>query len=262
MKKYESIKTQISEATNGVVKTAVNGLLWWLYLTGASIGKSNTSRGIYNMFREADESLRDLNYEHFQQLVSELQRQQFIAKRRKRTAIEVSITKLGRERLKEFLPTYKTVRPWDGFVYLISYDIPEVSKKIRDQFRKYLVQIGCAKLQASVWITPYTPRDLVNDFAKAHHVEGTILVSKLDKEGLIGDETFSEVIVRIYNLHKLQERYEEFLYQVKTKKAPFFQKVVLYQSILGDDPQLPFELLPSWWNGDDAYRTYQSLSVK
>ncbi len=262
MEKHESIKKYIGEATNGLAKTAVNGLLWWLYLTGASIGKSRTSRGAYEMFREADVSLRDCNYDHFQQLLSQLKRQRFITKRRKRTAVELSITKLGRERLKEFLPTYKTNRTWDGFVYLISYDIPEASKRVRDQFRQYLVQIGCAKLQASVWITPYTPKDLVNDFAEEHHVEGTILVSKLDKQGMISDETLSEVIVRIYNLNELNIRYEEFLHNAKNKKLSFFQKSVLYQSVLRDDPQLPFELLPSWWKGEDAYHLYQSLLVK
>ncbi len=262
MKDIVSTKKLVHEVTNGVAKTAMNGLLWWLYLMGASIGKSHTSRGVYEMFREADASLRDYNYEHFQRTLIRLQQQHLITKRRKRTAIEVSVTELGRKRLKEFIPSYKTVRPWDGYAYLISYDIPEASKRIRDQFRQYLVQIGCAKLQASVWITPYTPRDLVNDFAEEHHVEGTILVSKLDKKGMIGDETFGEVIVRIYNLHALQERYEEFLHRVRTKNLSFFQKIVLYQSILRDDPQLPFELLPSWWNGEDAYRAYQLLPVK
>lgn len=262
MKQTVSTKKIVYEVTNGVAKTATNGVLWWLYLMGASIGKSNTSRGVYEMFREADETLRDCNYEHFQRMLIRLRQQHLIAKRRKRTAIEVSITELGRKRLKEFISSYKTVRPWDGYVYLISYDIPESSKPVRDKFRQYLVKIGCAKLQASVWITPYTPRDLVNDFAKEHSVEGTILVSKLDKGGMIGDETLGEVIVRIYNLHQLHERYEEFLHQGRTKKLSFFQKAVLYQSILQDDPQLPFELLPSWWNGDRAYQLFLSLRTK
>lgn len=262
MKNTVTAKKLLYEVTNGVAKTAMDGLLWWVYLVGASIGKSHTSRGAYEMFREADEALRDCNYEHFQQMVYQLQRNRFIAKRRKRTEIELSITTLGKERLKEFLPSYKTIRPWDGYVYLISYDIPESSKHIRDLFRLYLRQIGCAKLQASVWITPYTPRDLVNDFAEEHHVEGTILVSKLDKKGMIGDETLGEVIVRIYNLHALQERYEEFLHYARRKQLSFFQKAVLYQSILQYDPQLPFELLPSWWNGDRAYQLFLSLRTK
>ncbi len=255
MKKY------IGQATNGIAKTAINGFLWWLYLTGASIGKSKTSRGAYDMFREADEALRDCNYDHFQNLLADLRRKHLISKRRKRTDVELSITKLGRERLSEFLPTYKKVRTWDGCVYLVSYDIPEFSRIVRDQFRQYLVQIGCAKLQESVWITPYTPRDLVNDFAEDHHVEGMILVSKLDKQGMIGDETLSEVMIRIYHLNELNKRYEEFIHDAKTKKISKFQKSVLYQSVLCDDPQLPFALLPAWWKGDDAYHLYQSLLV-
>ncbi|MBU1327360.1 CRISPR-associated endonuclease Cas2 [Patescibacteria group bacterium] len=262
MRKNQSIKNNIAEATNGLAKTAVNGLLWWLYLVGASIGKSRTSRGVYEMFREADEALRDCNYEHFQQLLHQLQKQHLIAKRRKRTEVELSITKLGRERLSEFLPTYKKTRPWDGYVYIISYDIPESSKTVRDQFRQYLVKIGCAKLQASVWMTPHAPQDLVNDFATKHHVEGAILVSKLDKYGMIGDETLSEVMVRIYCLDDINKQYEDFLLIGKQKSISVFQSVVLYESILRDDPQLPFELLPSWWMGEDAHHIYQFFLVK
>ena len=94
-------------------------MLWWIFLTGASIGKSKTSRGVYEMFREADEVLGGCNYDHFQQLLHQLRKKGLIAQRRKRTAIELAITAFGKERLKEVLPVYKKNRPWDGFVYLI-----------------------------------------------------------------------------------------------------------------------------------------------
>ena len=254
-----STKEIIVRATNELAKTAVNGVLWWIFLTGASIGKSKTSRGVYEMFREADEVLGGCNYDHFQQLLHQLRKKGLIAQRRKRTTIELAITAFGKERLKEVLPVYKKNRPWDGFVYLISYDIPEKSKRVRDQLREHLQHIGCAKLQASVWITPYAPQDLINAFAQTHQIDGMILVSKLDKHGLIGDETLSEIIIRLYRLQEIHERYKEWL---TVKRGSIFQRAVTFQLILRDDPQLPFALLPSWWKGDEAHRVYSSIIVK
>ena len=255
---YE-LKRTLNLATNGITKSVVNGLLWWFYVTGASFGKSPTSRGVYQMFREADEALAECNYDHFRQAIQYLQRQKLIAKRRIRTEAELAITEFGKQRLNEFLPVYHDNRPWDGFVYLISYDIPEKEKQKRDLLREYLKRISCAKLQASVWITPYTPRDLVDVFTHDHAIEGTVLVSKLDKHGFVGDETLSEMMVRLYCLKELNEQYEAYISIVRKKTKTQFQLAVQYQTILGKDPQLPFEILPDWWAGDQAHQEYQKI---
>lgn len=246
-------KQIVLEATDGLLGSAVNTVLFWLYLTGASFGKSKTSYGAHQMFREAHEALRDFNYESFKQIIKNLQKHGFIQKPKRYSAFEITITKLGKERLDSLLSTYQPDRPWDGYVYLISYDIPENKHRSRDLLREYLRRLGCALLQESLWITPYNPRKLIDEFTGEHGIDGTILISRLGHDGAVGLESFEQLLERVYGLRKLNERYEEFLKEARTRSFQPFQLVVRYQSILKDDPQLPFALLPSWWKGDEAY---------
>ena len=49
-----------------------------------------------------------------------------------------------------------TKKPWDGKWRVAIFDIPEVAHHIRDEIRRFLKKSGFIKLQASVYITPYT----------------------------------------------------------------------------------------------------------
>ncbi len=66
------------------------------------------------------------------------------------------------------------------------------------------------------------------------------------------------MIREIYNLDELNDRYKKLLYEFsKGKKDASVDTVAShYLSILKDDPQLPFELLPTDWRGDEAYELY------
>lgn len=243
--------------TDGLVGSAINGVLWWLYITGASFGKSRTSYGAHQAFREADEALREFNYESFKQIIKNLQKENLIKKPGKYSGFEINITQLGKQRIASILSTYQFQRPWDGFMYLISYDIPEQKHVTRNVLRSYLKRVGCALLQESLWLTPYNPRKLIDDFMQVHRIQGTILISRLGRDGAVGQESLGELLERVYNLSSLNARYEEFIHDVSSQHFSTFQLAVKYQRILKDDPQLPFALLPKWWLGDEAQKQYE-----
>ncbi|MBU1472929.1 hypothetical protein KKB64_04040 [Patescibacteria group bacterium] len=249
-------KEIILKATDGLVGSATNGVLWWLYLVGASVGKSNTSFGVYQAFREADQALHEFNYESFKQVLSRLQRNGLIKRKKLYSQLEIEITNIGKKKIEGFLVGYQSKRPWDCYLYLISYDLPEAKRILRDLLRDYLKHIGCALLQESLWLTPYNPRKLLNDFMDNHQISGTILVSKLGKDGTIGDDSLADLLDHVYQLKKLNERYKEFLDQAHLSKNKF-QMAIKYQHVLDDDPQLPFELLPKDWLGDKSYQVMQ-----
>lgn len=252
-------KELILRVTEGVVGSAVNGVLWWFYLSGASFGKTPTSYGIYQAFREADQALSDFNFESFKQIISALQREGLIQKQKTYSGIEIEITRLGKERLNKIIPVYQSKRQWDGHVYLVSYDIPETKHNSRTLLREYLKTIGSALLQESLWMTPYNPRMLLDEFVQAHHIEGTLLVSRLGHDGAIGDERLTDLIERSYHLKKLNDQYQQFIEYVSSTSPTVFEIAVRFQKALKNDPQLPFELLPSWWVGDQAYKKYQQI---
>lgn len=255
-------KEVIGIATEGLLRGTTNAVLYWLFLLGASIGKSKTSYGVYQMFQKAEEQLREVNYDTFKQALSRLRKKGLIAQKRKRTIADVAITAAGRRRLAELLPTYHKERPWDGILYLVSYDIAEVHHSRRDLFREYLRRIGCGMLQESLWVTPYNPRDLIDDFVEDYQVRGTVLVSRLGHDGAIGNEDMPSLVHRVFRLADLNGRYRAFLDKAKEGRRTVFQLTIMYQSILADDPQFPFPLLPRDWQGDRAYKVFQSIVSK
>jgi len=251
-------KELINKATNGLIGSAVNGILWYLYLVGASFGKSATSYGMHQAFREADEALKGFNYTTFKHTLSYLRRLKLIVDKRKTdTGCELEVTELGQRRLAHIVPQYLEQRPWDGYLYVISYDIPESHHYARNILRDYLKRIGCARLQESLWMTPYNPRAILDEFMVEHGVKGTILVSKLGKNGAIGEEGLPSLLERVYQLKKLNQRYRDFLSNLGNKQMTVFQIAVKYQTILKDDPQLPFALLSKDWLGNKAYMEFR-----
>ncbi len=131
-------------------------------------------------------------------------------------------------------------------MHIVTYDIPEAYKHDRELLRGYLRTIRCGRLQDSVWVTPYNPIDLVRSFVELHNIRGTIIVSDMGRDGSIGEENLKGLVVRVYRLELLNERYNVWL---DTKGS-----LLGFLAILKDDPQLPFALLPGWWKGDTAYK--------
>ncbi len=250
-------KEVIGQATEGLLRGTTNAVLFCFYLWGASFGKSKTSVGAYRMFQEAEDALSDVNYDTFKHALTQLRRQRFISQRRKRSPTDIAITAAGRRRLAKLLPTYQEKRPWDGTLYLVSYDVAETHRQKRDMLREYLRRIGCGMLQESLWVTPYNPRDLVDDFINHYGLRGTMLVSKLGRDGALGEEELPNLLDRVYGLSELNRRYSNFLQDVRAGRKTPFQLAIQYYSILADDPQLPFSLVPKDWLGERAYRAFQ-----
>ncbi len=251
-------KEFVLKATDGLIGSAVNTVLWFIYLQGASIGVSKSSYGAHQMFRGAHEALEEFNYESFKQIISKLRRQGYI-KKAPYSKTELEITKIGKERIAALLPVYQTTRPWDGYLYLISYDIPEIRHTSRDLLRRYLKTVGCARLQESLWITPYNPRKLLDDFMRERGIDGTVLVSKLGKDGAVGEEGLQGLLERVYGLQSLNDRYKDFISLASQKSIQKFQLAVEFHHIIVDDPQLPFELLPKNWSSERANSLYLKL---
>lgn len=173
------------------------------------------------------------------------------------------ITELGRQRLLAKMPTYQEKRPWDGNLYMVTYDIPVTRNRDRNTLRTFLQKIGCGKLQDSVWITPYNPAKLINDLIRERALEGMILVSRIGKDSTVGGYTHEEIVKRVYPQDRLIQEYEAFISEYssigKVIEIKRENGIIRFLNILQDDPQLPFELLPSPWVGTKAYGIFKKL---
>ena len=258
MRKKEVIQL-VGKISEGVLSSTIDLVLYTFSLTMSSFFKSPTSRGVYQTFTEADEAFRQLNYQTFKRAFFALKKQGFVNFPRQ-GPLQVEITRQGKERLAKILPCYEIKRPWDKKIYLITYDIPTKRNKDRDLLRNYLKRLGCAFLQASVWVTPYNPQKLLFDFAREKALDGVILVSDLGLDGKIGNESLKSLLSRIYQLEGLKGQYQEFLEKYSGKKTTSPLEISFaFNKILRDDPQLPFDLLPNDWPGEKAYRLFLRL---
>lgn len=251
-------KSLVKDITFGVCGSLVDMLIWQIGLIGASIGKTGP-KGVYQAFIEADEFLNTVNHQTLAVVWNQLSRKKLITYKKRNNLYNPEITKLGRERLSNTLPSYEKKRYWDGKIYLVTYDIPEKYSYKRNKLRYFLKKIGAVLLQESIWLTPYNPRELINEFIQEQNISGTIIVSHIGSDGGIGETNIQDLLVRLFSLDKLNERYQNFIIESK-KNIRSRSLIFLYLSILKDDPQLPFELLPRAWLGDKAYLIYENLT--
>lgn len=234
----------------GVFGTAVDMSLSFIAFMGTVSAPQSTTGQIYRARREAERFLHEVNYDVIKHAINTARRNRWL-KTVTRGALP-EITEEGRRRLASVLPQYDPVRHWDGHLHTVVYDIPEVRRNNRDLLRDHLRRIGCGRLQDSVWVTPYNPIDILRSFAEEKELQGTIIVSDVGKDGAIGEEDIRGLVIRVYNLEKLNARYEEWLSETEDRPIRHWD-TVKYFSILRDDPQLPFALLPPWWKGNAAY---------
>lgn len=236
-------------------------LLYNIYLVGASFGKSGP-RGVHQAFREADKALEEFNHQTIASIWHQLTKKRLITYQKREDLYNPSITNLGRMRLEKFLPIYDEKRPWDGKIFLITYDIDERAHLKRNKLRKYLKDLESRRLQESVWLNPYNIRKLLEKYVEQYKIPGTIIVSDIGKDGGVGNTVIQDLLVNLYSLEKLNDRYEEFIENSKESDIFIRDLIFQYLSILKDDPQLPFEVLPKEFLGEKAYEIYKQLQNK
>lgn len=171
------------------------------------------------------------------------------------------ITDEGYEQLRHLVPKYLAERTWDGSFYLIIFDIPENLKRSRQKLRNALVDVGCGMLQESVWMSIGDPELAIADIREQDELEDYLLILKTDKDHSRTSTQLLPLVAQAFKLTPLNLRYRGFLDQVRTGDRTPMELALLYLGILKDDPQLPFDLLPTSWAGDIAFRTYKEQVI-
>ncbi len=255
-KEFQDIALKL---TDGLLRTATDTILFTCFIVLCSFGKSPTSAGGYRLFREAEDWLSDFNYDTIKQALTQLKRKNYISYKRTQPGETIQITEEGKRRLFALLPSYKKNRTWDKRIYLITYDVPETQKSHREVLRSFIKRLGAAMLQESVWIIPYNPREALRSFIEDYRLSGIVIISDMGKDAVIGDIDIKTLVRSLYKLDTLNERYKDFILTYGKIARPHPFAATKYLSILRDDPQLPFELLPDDWLGEKAHALYRRL---
>lgn len=238
----------------GLFSHMVDIALWnAVFLANISLPQS-TSGQVWRATVAADRFGNQWNYQTIKEAIARARRNRLLQPATQRRHTLPEITEAGKKRLAAVLPVYDEKRIWDGRMHLITYDVPETRRLDREVLRNAIRTLGAGRLQDSVWITPYNPIDTLRTIIEERTLAGSVIVSDMGEGGAIGEEDIQSLAVRVWELDKLNERYETWLDQYQRSDALDQWLVTGYLAILRDDPQLPFALLPKWWKGNDAYR--------
>lgn len=254
-------KEVLLEVTDGMLSTITEIVLLELFFGLSLLVSGSYSGSVYHASKMADEMLEDIKTGTVKRTCHQLKSQGYITYvKGKNAAANARLTKEGLERVRGVLPQYKEKRNWDGKLYLITYDIPENRRKDRDSLRYFLKKFGCGQLQQSVWVTPHNPKGVLEEIVKENRIAGDIIISDTGKDGNIGRTNFKELMGRVYDLKKINDRYAEYIEMYRSGSFNTREQAIFkFLSIVGDDPQLPYELLPEDWLGDKAHSLFRKF---
>jgi len=158
----------------------------------------------------------------------------------------------------------RRTRTWDGRWHMVIYSVPEAERPMRERLRKALAWLGFGPLAPSTWISPY---DRIAD-----------LQALLDDDDVkVSVDTFTadtaspdrdrELAARCWDLDGIDATYRAFSRLTEQRLArlgpsaaeAFVNRVQLvydYRRIPFADPDLPPELLPSGWSGQEAHALF------
>lgn len=248
----------IKDTTETFLRTTTDLTLVMLYFM-IVLPSKKTSIDILRLQEEAHDFIGTTNYDSIKSALHQLTRKGLIARSSKRTTLDITFSKEGKKHIDTIIPLYKSVRPWDGHVYLISYDIPTLANYKRRLLRMLIKNLSGAKLQESLYMTPYNPTIALKSHVDQYAIPGNILISNLGIGGSIGEESLVDLVARVYSLESLAKRYMHYLDTFPASTKPSVSAMLSYLSILHDDPQLPFELLPPNFPDKRAHERFLSL---
>ena len=248
----------VAKITEGFLEKAVDATLVGIFFQLEFPKYARSQR--WKLSSAAEEHLEKINYQTIKRALYNLKKNGLI-QTIKETSVLPKITHEGLKRLNSILPHYDKERVWNGKVYLITYDLPISKNNERNALRNILKKIRCGKLQDSVWVTPYNPTEILKTKLFERGLNDLVIISSLGKDGTIGETNLSGLLIKVFLLSEINAKYLELISEYKERKITRDQFIFRYLSILVEDPQLPFELLPESWMGDRAYEIYYNLTM-
>jgi len=169
------------------------------------------------------------------------------------------LTNLGHNYLNSIIADYQHERPWEGRLYLVTYDVPRTNNRERNALREFLKQLGAGLLQHSVWVLPNNPQAQIEEFKNLNKINNSLIViSSFDAQGGVIGKSLSDVASETFKISAVNEAYQKFLTK-HTLPCARERLIFLYLNALKLDPQLPFNLYPANWQGQVARSHFEQL---
>jgi len=107
------------------------------------------------------------------------------------------LTDLGfNKALKMYLKEKIAKKRWDGNWRFLIFDVPEEYRKYRDKLRRMLLELGCMRVQLSIWVSPVDVLEELKLLLPSFRVGDWVQAVK-------GNEVSNEVsLLKMFNLKK------------------------------------------------------------
>jgi phenylacetic acid degradation operon negative regulatory protein len=222
-------------------------------------------------------------------VLSRMARKGWLSVERASTRSFYGLTRKGRKLLSEGRERiYHPPRDeaWEGSWTLISYQIPEARRPLRDQLRVRLLWLGCGPLGNGLWITPHDVRREVEEIAGALRLARHVEVFRATH---VGHSDLTTLVSRCWDLKAINQRYAAFMAKWEplllhcshcgttgarpvmyhlpdppfcADPAECFSKRFLlvheFRLFPFEDPFLPKPLLPEDWKGGQAAALFEA----
>lgn len=151
---------------------------------------------------------------------------------------------------------------WDGKWRILSYEIPEKKRDLRDKLRREVAGWGLGPWHRSFWLTPHPITDNLKDLVSQKEEEK--FIQAFESEHVFGNKDI--LIEKVWGKSALDKRYRELFkiwHEILSKELDKAEKYRLvinqYIPILRADPGLPSELIGKSWIGFEAFQIYKEI---
>lgn len=161
---------------------------------------------------------------------------------------------------------------WDRNWQVVHLDLSEMDKELRDRVKHELQWMGFGQLGKSTWVSPHFRYPWLKTTMEEYGLQDSVHVFTGAYEGM---QAMTDLVNQAWDFDFIQEQYHGFLdefgptYQqvhqlgVKGELTPeraFVERTLLvhsYRKFLSIDPNLPRELLPPAWIGEQARKFFK-----
>jgi phenylacetic acid degradation operon negative regulatory protein len=151
---------------------------------------------------------------------------------------------------------------WDGRLRIISYEIPEKKREIRDRLRREMQGWGLGPWHRSFWLTPHPILTTLKSLTSQKEEEQYIQAFEADHR--LGDKQV--LIEKVWNKSSLDKAYRglfkkwhEILSSNEEKVNKFKKIISEYIVLLRQDPGLPKELIGENWIGFEGWNIFKEI---
>lgn len=151
---------------------------------------------------------------------------------------------------------------WDGVWRIISYEIPEKKRHLRDRLRREMKGWGLGPWHRSFWMTPHPVigplRDLVYGREEEQYIQA------FEATHMFGD--MNVLVEKVWGKSELEKTYKDLFKEWHTilskdaeKKEKMKEVIYNYVSIVRDDPGLPPSLVGRKWISLEAFTIFKEI---